>query len=349
MQVGGRLRDRQGHRRIAAHRRQAEHGGRERPGRDDRAHSARAATSRRSSPPRPGITDEARNRGIQIDGASGADNRFLIDGVDTTNLLNGTSGKALPPDFVDTVQAKASGYSAEYRASLGGVISAITKSGGNAVSRQRRHLLHRRQPARRRPRDAAARIRRTRRSRRVRDDAARRLLEPRADLRSRWSDSQGSPVVLRRLRPELDEPDAHRAVQQQRAARHVQPEAEDRTSSTTTSAARSPRTCADDSRRRTSATRAATPCRRSGPLGVSTSNPALFPSVIRRDTSNDSYSGVLDWVVNNKTYVNLTVDPVQGRSARRRHVQHGAAAHLPGVDEHLQSDAAPGSTRLPVP
>ena len=79
----------------------------------------------------PGITNEARNRGIQIDGASGADNRFLIDGVDTTNLLNGTSGKVLPPDFVDTVQAKASGYSAEYRASIGGVISAITKSGGN--------------------------------------------------------------------------------------------------------------------------------------------------------------------------------------------------------------------------
>ena len=79
----------------------------------------------------PGITNESRNRGIQIDGASGADNRFLIDGVDTTNLLNGTSGKSLPRDFVDTVQAKASGYAAEYRASIGGVISAITKSGGN--------------------------------------------------------------------------------------------------------------------------------------------------------------------------------------------------------------------------
>jgi len=78
----------------------------------------------------PGITSEARNRGIQIDGASGADNRFMIDGVDTTNLLNGTSGKTLPVDFVDTVQAKASGYAAEYRASLGGVISAISKSGG---------------------------------------------------------------------------------------------------------------------------------------------------------------------------------------------------------------------------
>ncbi len=44
----------------------------------------------------------------------------------------------------------------------------------------------------------------------------------------------------------------------------------------------------------------------SGPGGVSTANPALFPSVVRRDASNDSYSGVVDWVVNNKTYVNVT-------------------------------------------
>lgn len=34
----------------------------------------------------PGIDNESRNNGIQIDGASGADNRFIIDGVDTTNL-----------------------------------------------------------------------------------------------------------------------------------------------------------------------------------------------------------------------------------------------------------------------
>jgi hypothetical protein len=79
----------------------------------------------------PGITSEARNGGIQIDGASGADNRFLIDGVDTTNLLNGTSGKGIAPEFVQEVQVKASGYNAEYRAALGGVVSAITKSGAN--------------------------------------------------------------------------------------------------------------------------------------------------------------------------------------------------------------------------
>ena len=64
----------------------------------------------------PGVTDESRNRGIQIDGASGADNRFMIDGVDTTDLRFGTSGKPLANDFVQEVQVKSSGYNAEYRA-----------------------------------------------------------------------------------------------------------------------------------------------------------------------------------------------------------------------------------------
>jgi Carboxypeptidase regulatory-like domain/TonB dependent receptor-like, beta-barrel len=85
----------------------------------------------------PGIDNESRNRGIQIDGASGADNRFFIDGVDQTDLRQGTSltinstGKAVANDFVEQVQVKASGYNAEYRAAIGGVISAVTKSGGN--------------------------------------------------------------------------------------------------------------------------------------------------------------------------------------------------------------------------
>ena len=79
----------------------------------------------------PGVTEEARGRGIQIDGSSGADNRFMIDGVDTTDLRFGTSGKTLANDFVQEVQVKSSGYNAEYRAAIGGVISAITKSGSN--------------------------------------------------------------------------------------------------------------------------------------------------------------------------------------------------------------------------
>ena len=34
-------------------------------------------------------------------------------------------------DFLAEVQVKSSGYNAEYRATTGGVVSAVTKSGGN--------------------------------------------------------------------------------------------------------------------------------------------------------------------------------------------------------------------------
>src|SRR5262249_38091188 len=57
---------------------------------------------------------------------------FLIDGQDTTNLRTGESGKNLVVDFIDQIQVKQSGYNAEFRATTGGVVSAITKSGTNA-------------------------------------------------------------------------------------------------------------------------------------------------------------------------------------------------------------------------
>ena len=68
--------------------------------------------------------------GTSIDGASGAENRYFVDGMDTTNLQNGTSSRALPTDFVEQVQVKYGGISAEYGGSTGGVISAVTKTGG---------------------------------------------------------------------------------------------------------------------------------------------------------------------------------------------------------------------------
>jgi hypothetical protein len=80
----------------------------------------------------PGANDESRAGGIQFDGASGSENRFIVDGVDTTNLRTGVSGKTVYTDFIDTVQVKTSGYSAEFGGSTGGVISAVTKSGGNS-------------------------------------------------------------------------------------------------------------------------------------------------------------------------------------------------------------------------
>ena len=80
----------------------------------------------------PGTNDESRNGGAQIDGSSGSENRFVVDGMDTTNLRNGTSGKTVFTDFLAEVQVKTSGYAAEYGGSTGGVINAVSKSGSNA-------------------------------------------------------------------------------------------------------------------------------------------------------------------------------------------------------------------------
>jgi hypothetical protein len=79
-----------------------------------------------------GANDEGKLGGISIDGASAGENRFIIDGAETTNLRNGTSGQNLITDFVEEVQVKSSGYTAEYGGSTGGVINVLTKSGTNA-------------------------------------------------------------------------------------------------------------------------------------------------------------------------------------------------------------------------
>jgi hypothetical protein len=80
----------------------------------------------------PGANQEAKLGGLSIDGASAGENRYIIDGIETTNLQSGLSGKNLIVDFVDEVQVKSSGYTAEYGGATGGVINALTKSGTNS-------------------------------------------------------------------------------------------------------------------------------------------------------------------------------------------------------------------------
>src|SRR5205823_3566615 len=46
-------------------------------------------------------------------------------------LQNGLSGKNVIADFIDEVQVRSSGYTAEYGGAMGGVINAVTKSGTN--------------------------------------------------------------------------------------------------------------------------------------------------------------------------------------------------------------------------
>jgi hypothetical protein len=69
---------------------------------------------------------------VSIDGSSASENRYIIDGVETTNPQNGTQGKRLVLDFVGEVQIKSSGYAAEFGGSTGGVINVVTRSGTNA-------------------------------------------------------------------------------------------------------------------------------------------------------------------------------------------------------------------------
>ena len=83
----------------------------------------------------PGANMETKSGGgIMIDGASAAENRYIVDGIETTSIVIGTSAKPLLVDFLDEVQVKSSGYPAEYGGSTGGVINVITKSGSNKFS-----------------------------------------------------------------------------------------------------------------------------------------------------------------------------------------------------------------------
>ncbi len=80
----------------------------------------------------PGVQNERLLSGISVDGASGAENMFYVDGTDITNPYVGVRGQGVAFEFVDEVQVKASGYQAEFGGSLGGVIQVITRQGGNA-------------------------------------------------------------------------------------------------------------------------------------------------------------------------------------------------------------------------
>jgi outer membrane receptor protein involved in Fe transport len=69
--------------------------------------------------------------GITFYGATGLENQYIIDGVNTTGVKIGNVGKTLTNEFVQEVEVKTGGYEAEYGRALGGTINVVTKSGGN--------------------------------------------------------------------------------------------------------------------------------------------------------------------------------------------------------------------------
>lgn len=78
----------------------------------------------------PGVTNSGQLGGPSISGASSLENSYYIDGVSTQDMRKGFQGGALPVDFIDQVEIQTAGFKPEFSA-LGGVFSAVTKSGTN--------------------------------------------------------------------------------------------------------------------------------------------------------------------------------------------------------------------------
>ncbi len=68
---------------------------------------------------------------ISFSGATGPENNYLIDGVNSTNPAFGLVGTQLTLEFVGETELITGGYNAEYGRATGGVVNVITKSGSN--------------------------------------------------------------------------------------------------------------------------------------------------------------------------------------------------------------------------
>jgi hypothetical protein len=81
----------------------------------------------------PGTRPESRTGGFSVDGASGGENVFVIDGQEVTNYRTGTLNETynVPTQLVQEIQVKSSGFDAIYGGATGGVVSVVTRGGSN--------------------------------------------------------------------------------------------------------------------------------------------------------------------------------------------------------------------------
>jgi hypothetical protein len=79
----------------------------------------------------PGVTEAGPNNQIVISGANSFDSLFLVDGVIVNENLRGQPNPLYIEDAIQETTVQTGGISAEYGRFTGGVVSTITKSGGN--------------------------------------------------------------------------------------------------------------------------------------------------------------------------------------------------------------------------
>jgi outer membrane receptor protein involved in Fe transport len=83
----------------------------------------------------PAVNENSPNTNqVVINGAFASDNVFMVNGVDINDSLFAQPQNLFIEDAIEETQVLTSGISAEYGRFTGGVINAITKSGGNAFS-----------------------------------------------------------------------------------------------------------------------------------------------------------------------------------------------------------------------
>src|SRR5580698_10538939 len=93
----------------------------------------------------PGVADSdgAGASNPSINGASGLENEYIIDGANTTDpgfggfgtysRVYGSLGNGINFDFIQEVQVQTGGFESQYGQALGGIVNVVTKSGTNMV------------------------------------------------------------------------------------------------------------------------------------------------------------------------------------------------------------------------
>ena len=71
--------------------------------------------------------------GLAVGGATGLENRFLVDGVDITGLTYGQQGTPVLTEFIEEIEVISGGFGAEWGRAIGGIINTVTKSGTNTL------------------------------------------------------------------------------------------------------------------------------------------------------------------------------------------------------------------------
>ena len=310
----------------------------------------------------PGTNPETRGGGIMVDGAGGAENRFVVDGLDTTHLRNGTSSTSVVTEFLEQVQVKSSGYNAEFRATTGGVISAITRSGTNRFSGEF--------GAHYRNNDWLGDIRETRRLNPSNQTLFQTIVTPRTDGSTvEPTFTLGGPIVRDRVWffagyvPQFGKSERTVTFTQNRAAgpQTFKSDSEDHNITYNLSAQVTPRF-----RTRFSGSnqpnRGGVSLPNSEPdfidgervadsaFRTSTQNPATFPGVLYNTTFTNSYRLINDWVVSPKLYVNVTGGFLKYGSKGQTLTEFNTSTRRTFSGSNIcNPSATPGSSGCPFP